>query len=367
MLFHLLYPLRSYISGFNVFQYITFRSAGSAITALLISFILGPMIIRLLKKHHIGEEIRSDGPKSHLKKKGTPTMGGLLIIAAIVLPTLLWANLLNRYVQLALLATVWMGIVGWLDDYLKSVKNHPKGLIARYKLVGQISLGLIIGGIVYFSPAWEAVGTTSYLPFFKDYQIDYGYFYIPMVILVITATSNSVNITDGLDGLATGLMCIAALAFTVMAYATGNSIISNYLFIDYLAGSGEMAVFLSSMVGATLGFLWFNTRPAQVFMGDTGALALGGALGVSAILIKKEILLILVGGVFVVETFSVIIQVLYFRYTRMKHGEGKRYFKMAPLHHHFELKGWAESKVVVRFWIIGILLAIMSLSTFKIR
>ena len=367
MLFHLLYPLRSYVSGFNVFQYITFRSAGSAITALLISFVLGPMIIRLLKKHHIGEEIRSDGPESHLKKKGTPTMGGLLIIAAIVLPTLLWANLLNRYVQLALLATVWMGIVGWFDDYLKSVKNHSKGLIARYKLIGQISLGLIIGGIVYFSPAWEAVGTTSYLPFFKDYQIDYGYFYIPMVILVITATSNSVNITDGLDGLAAGLMCIAALAFTVMAYATGNSIISNYLYIDYLAGSGEMAVFLSAMVGATLGFLWFNTRPAQVFMGDTGALALGGALGVSAILIKKEILLILVGGVFVMETLSVIIQVLYFRYTRKKHGEGRRYFKMAPIHHHYELKGWAESKVVVRFWIIGILLAIMSLSTFKIR
>lgn len=367
MLFHLLYPLRSYVSGFNVFQYITFRSAGSAITALLISFILGPMIIRLLKKYHIGEEIRSDGPESHLKKKGTPTMGGLLIIAAIVLPTLMWANLLNRYIQLALFATVWMGIVGWFDDYLKSVKNHPKGLIARYKLIGQISLGLIIGGIVYFSPAWEAVGTTSYLPFFKDYQIDYGYFYIPMVILVITATSNSVNITDGLDGLAAGLMCIAALAFTVMAYATGNSIISNYLYIDYLAGSGEMAVFLSAMVGATLGFLWFNTRPAQVFMGDTGALALGGALGVSAILIKKEILLILVGGVFVMETLSVIIQVLYFRYTRKKHGEGRRYFKMAPIHHHYELKGWAESKVVVRFWIIGILLAIMSLSTFKIR
>ena len=367
MLYHLLYPLRSYVSGFNVFQYITFRSAGAAITALLISFIIGPYIIRFLKNHGIGEEIRTDGPKTHLAKKGTPTMGGILILTAIIIPTLLWANILNRYVQLALFATVWMGFVGWLDDYLKSVKKYPKGLVARYKLIGQISLGLIIGGIVYLSPAWESVGTSSYLPFFKDYEIDYGIFYIPMVVFVVTWFSNAVNLTDGLDGLATGLVCIAALAFTVMAYASGNAIISNYLYIEYLPGSGEMTVYLSAMVGATLGFLWFNAKPAQVIMGDTGALALGGALGTVAILIKKEILLGLVGAVFLMETLSVILQVYYYRRTKKKSGKGKRLFRMAPIHHHFELKGWDESKVVVRFWIIGILAAIIGLSTFKIR
>ncbi|TFB11848.1 phospho-N-acetylmuramoyl-pentapeptide-transferase [Candidatus Marinimicrobia bacterium MT.SAG.3] len=367
MLFHLLYPLRDYFSGFNVFQYITFRSAGAAVSALLISFMVGPFVIRLLHKHGLGEEIRSDGPESHQAKKGTPTMGGLLILTAIILPTLLWADLFNHYVQLALFATCWMGFVGWLDDYLKVVKKIEKGLVARYKLFGQITLGLIIGSIVYFSPEWESVGTRSYLPFFKGYQIDYGVFYIPMVVFAVTWFSNAVNLTDGLDGLATGLVCIAALAFTVMAYATGNSIIANYLYIDYLAGSGEMTVFLSAMVGATLGFLWFNSKPAQVIMGDTGALALGGALGVAAILIKKEILLVFVGSVFLMETLSVVIQVLYFRYTKRKFGEGVRFFKMAPIHHHFELKGMDESKIVVRFWIIGILSAIISLSTFKLR
>ncbi len=226
---------------------------------------------------------------------------------------------------------------------------------------------MIVGGIVYLSPAWESVGTSSYLPFFKDYEIDYGIFYIPMVVFVVTWFSNAVNLTDGLDGLATGLVCIAALAFTVMAYATGNTIISNYLYIEYLPGSGEMTVYLSAMVGATLGFLWFNAKPAQVIMGDTGALALGGALGTVAILIKKEILLVLVGAVFLMETLSVVLQVYHYRRTKKKSGKGERLFRMAPIHHHFELKGWDESKVVVRFWIIGILAAIIGLSTFKIR
>jgi len=263
--------------------------------------------------------------------------------------------------MLILFATLWMGIVGFVDDYLKVVKKLPKGLVARYKLLGQLTLGAIIGGVIYFEPQFADIGTLSTLPFFKDYEIDFGVFYIPMVIFVIIATSNSVNLTDGLDGLAIGLVGISALAWAAIAYFSGRTDFSDYLNIIYLKGAGELTVYCAALVGASLGFLWFNSHPAQVFMGDTGSLALGSALGTLAILLKKELLLIIIGGVFAAEALSVIFQVLYYKYTK------KRLFKMAPIHHHFELSGWAESTVVVRFWIIAILLVLFSLSTFKIR
>ncbi len=361
MLYYLFFPLREYISGFNLFRYITFRSAWAAITALLISFVVGPYIIRKLREHQIGEEIRSDGPPTHLKKAGTPTMGGLIILSALVIPTLLWAKVTNIYILLILFATLWMGIVGFIDDYLKVVKKYPKGLIARYKLAGQITLGLIVGSIIYFSPQFEGIATLSTVPFFKDYEINFGILYIPMVVFVITGFSNAVNLTDGLDGLAIGLVGISSLAWAAIAYISGRFDFSDYLNIIYLPGAGELTVFCAALVGAALGFLWYNSSPAQVFMGDTGALALGSALGALAILLKKELLLVIIGGVFVAEVISVIIQVTYYKRTK------KRVFKMAPIHHHFELLGWPEQKVVVRFWIIGILLVLFSLSTFKIR
>jgi phospho-N-acetylmuramoyl-pentapeptide-transferase len=361
MFYYLLYPLREIISGFNVFRYITFRSAAAAITALFISFVVGPYIIKKLRQHQIGEEIREEGPQSHLQKSGTPTMGGLIILAAVIIPTLLWAQVSNIYILLILFATLWMGIVGFIDDYLKVVKKLSKGLVARYKLLGQLTLGAIVGGVIYFAPQFADISTLSTLPFFKDYEIDFGVFYIPMVIFVIIATSNSVNLTDGLDGLAIGLVGISGLAWAIIAYFSGRIDFSDYLNIIYLPGAGELTVYCAALVGASLGFLWFNSHPAQVFMGDTGSLALGSALGTLAILLKKELLLLIIGGVFVAETLSVILQVLYYKYTK------KRLFKMAPIHHHFELSGWAESTVVVRFWIIAILLVLFSLSTFKIR
>lgn len=361
MFYYLFYPLREIISGFNVFRYITFRSAAAAITALFISFVVGPYIIKKLRQHQIGEEIREDGPPSHKKKAGTPTMGGLIILAAVIIPTLLWAQVFNIYILLVLFATLWMGIVGFIDDYLKDVRKISKGLVAKYKLLGQLMLGAIVGGVIYFAPQFADIGTLSTLPFFKNYEIDFGVFYIPMVIFVIIATSNSVNLTDGLDGLAIGLVGISALAWAVIAYFSGRTDFSDYLNIIYLPGAGELTVYCAALVGASLGFLWFNSYPAQVFMGDTGSLALGSALGTLAVLLKKELLLIIIGGVFAAETLSVILQVLYYKYTK------KRLFKMAPIHHHFELCGWAESTVVVRFWIIAILLVLFSLSTFKIR
>jgi len=366
MFYHFLYPLKNYFSGFNLFQYITFRASMAAITALLISFIVGPIILRLLKKYQIGEIIRENGPKTHLSKKGTPTMGGIIILISVIIPVLLWANLKNIYIILILLATLWMGAIGFLDDYLKVVKKIKKGLIARYKLIGQITLGLIIGSYLYFSPEFESVKGLISVPFFKNLEIPLGLFYIPFVIFVITAASNAVNLTDGLDGLAAGLMGIAALTLAVIAYITGRVDFSRYLNTLYLPGSGELTVYCMAFAGGILGFLWYNSKPAQVFMGDTGSLGMGSALGALAILLKKEILFALLGGVFVVEALSVLIQVSYFRYTKRKTGTGKRIFLMAPLHHHFEMKGWAESKIVIRFWIIGILLAILSLSSFKI-
>lgn len=369
MLSDFLYQFKDVFFGFNLFRYITVRAALAAITALLFSLFIGPKIIRLLKQHQIGEEIRSDGPQSHLSKAGTPTMGGIIILAGVVLGVLLWAKLSNFYIQLIFISTIWMGIVGFFDDYLKTVKKIKKGLVARYKLIGQIMLGLFVGGMIYFNHHFiiQGINSNTSVPFFKNLEIDFGLLYIPVVVLVITATSNAVNLTDGLDGLATGLIAIAMLAFAGISYVTGHVKFSDYLNIIYLPGSGELTVYCMAVVGAAMGFLWYNAYPAEVFMGDTGALALGSTLGALSVLIKKEIILLLIGGVFVAEALSVIIQTLYFKYTRKKHGKGKRVFKMAPLHHHFELKGWHESKVVTRFWIIGILLALLSLTTFKVR
>lgn len=361
MLYELLFPLSKYISGFNLFQYISFRSAGAAVTALLICFFVGPRIIHQLRERLIGQTIRKEGPQTHLKKAGTPTMGGLIVLLAVLVPTLLWARP-NLSVILVLVATLWMGAVGYLDDYLKVVKKLPKGLIGRYKIVGQISLGLVVGCVIYFTPYFEGVATLTTVPFFKNYEIDFGWLYIPMVVFIITATSNAVNLTDGLDGLAIGLVAISAIAWAGISYLSGRVDFSDYLNILYLPGAGELTVFCAALIGAALGFLWFNTHPAQVFMGDTGSLALGGALGTLAIVLKKELLLPIICGVFMAETLSVIIQVWYFKRTG-----GKRIFKMAPIHHHFELKGWSEPQVVVRFWIIGILLALLSLLTFKVR
>ena len=376
MFYHLLYPLHDKISGLNIFQYISFRAAGAAVTALLISFLLGPKIIRTLHKHQIGEVIRSYGPDTHHKKQGTPTMGGIIVLSAIILPTILWARLDDKYILLILAATLWMGIIGFLDDYLKIIKHYSKGLIARYKLIGQITLGLVVAFILYSFPDKDILKTSIGIPFIAHNGIsfdiasgvlDLKLFYIPLVIFVITGTSNAVNLTDGLDGLATGLVAIATLTFGAIAYASGRYDYSNYLNILYLPGTSELFIYCFSMAGACIGFLWYNAHPAKIFMGDTGSLALGAGLGTLAVILKKEIWLLIIGGVFVAESISVMLQVGYFKYTKKKFGEGKRFFKMAPIHHHFELKGWDENHIVVRFWILGILLAIISLTTFKIQ
>jgi len=362
MLYQLLYPLSHHISYFNLFRYITFRSAGATITALIISLILGPWLIRLLRKNQVKEEIRIEGPQTHYAKAGTPTMGGLIILAAIVIPTLLWADLSNRFTIYILLVTLWLGAIGFMDDFLKAIKHQKKGLVARKKLIGQILLGLVLGVILYLYPPTPNFDLKTDLPFFKNYYLDFPiYLYIPFVIIVVAGFSNAVNLADGLDGLAIGLSMICLVAFAGMAYITGRFDFTNYLDVVYLPGAGELTVFCSATIGASLGFLWYNTHPAEVFMGDTGALALGGILGALSILLKKELLLVIVGGVFVAEAISVILQVSVFKL------RGKRIFKMAPLHHHFELSGWHESKVVVRFWIVGVLLALVALSTFKIR
>lgn len=362
MFYHLLYPLREFVSGFNVVRYITFRSASAAILALLISLFVGPAIIKYLKKKQIGEEIRSDGPQTHLKKAGTPTMGGLIILIALLVPTLLFARLDNIYTFLILLATVWGGAIGLLDDYLKVVKKMPKGLIARYKLYGQVLLGLIVGLVMYFYPDFNNIRALSTVPFFKNMNLNFGIFYIPIIIFVITMMSNAVNLTDGLDGLAIGLVGITAIAWAGISYISGHTDFSRYLNILYLPGAGELTIYSASLIGASLGFLWYNTHPSKIFMGDTGSLALGCAIGTICVLLHKEILMLLICGIFIAETLSVVLQVAYFKRTG-----GKRLFKMAPIHHHFELKGWHESQVVVRFWIIGILLVLLTLGTFKMR
>ena len=366
MLYHLLVPLRDWFFGFNLLRYITFRGASAAVLALLITFWIGPAMIRWLSRMQIGEAISATVPTTHATKRGTPTMGGTIILIAVLLPTVLFARLEQPYVLMALLALVWMGLIGLLDDYLKDIRKYPDGLIARRKLAGQISLGLIIGGWLYFWPANPEIRSSIGLPFVANGSLDLGFLYIPLVILVITGTSNAVNLTDGLDGLATGLMAIAVLAFGVIAYVMGRVDFSDYLNIFYLPGTGELFIFAMALLGACMGFLWFNAKPAEVFMGDTGSLAMGAALGSMAVILKQEILLVLIGGIFVAEVLSVMIQVGYYKLSKRITGEGRRVFRMAPLHHHFELSGWPESRVVIRFWIMGILLALLSLSTFKV-
>ncbi len=363
MFYEWVYPLHEVpgLGVLNVFRYITFRAAYAAITALLVCFVLGPPMIEWLRRVKLGQKIRAEGPQAHLAKAGTPTMGGLLIVAAIVVPTLLWGNLHSRPVWIALLATVWLGAIGFLDDWLRVVKGLPKGLLGRYKLAGQVSLGLLIGAILVAFPEPGLSPTVTHVPFFKYRFVDFGWLFVPFVVLVVTGASNAVNLTDGLDGLASGLVAIAALTFAGMCYLSGHFRFSEYLNLTHLAYGGELTVFCAAVLGAALGFLWYNCHPADVFMGDTGSLALGGALGTVAVLIKREFWLVLVGGVFVAEALSVMLQVASFKLT------GKRVFRMSPLHHHFELGGWAESRVVLRFYIAGALLALLSLSTFKLQ
>ncbi len=358
--------------GFGVVRYITFRAAAAALTALFIAFWLGPKIIEMLKRHQIGESAKVEAPKSHLSKAGTPTMGGLIVLAAVLVPTLLWGTLTNVYVLLIIFVTTVLGAVGFLDDYLKVVKKKPKGLIGRYKIVGQVFVGLVVGGIIYFFPNWIdpelwKINSSTTVPFFKHKEFDLGIMYIPMVVFIIVATSNAVNLTDGLDGLAIGTTAIVVLTLAVISYISGNALLSNYLSIPFLRGNGELVIFCAALSGAALGFLWFNAYPAQIFMGDTGSLALGGAIGAMCVLIKKELLLPTLGFVFFAETVSVIIQRVYFKYTKRKYGQGRRVFKMAPIHHHFELLGWPEPKIVTRFYIVAILMMILSLATFKVR
>ncbi len=387
MLYWLLYPLRDMSSLFNLFGYITFRAAGATLTAMLISFIFGGKIIGYLRSRQIGQEVREDGPATHLSKQGTPTMGGLIILVSLVLPVLLWGRFESTALMVVLVSTVWMGLIGLLDDYLKVVKHSSKGLIGRYKLAGQVALGILIGIWLFNTPPQPSsshsdpnwlpsvrtvdlnspegeitiLSSETTVPFIKSIRLDLGVFYILLVILVITGTSNAVNLTDGLDGLATGVSLISILAFGALAYFLGHANFAAYLQFSHLPGVGEVFVFAGAAVGACLGFLWYNANPAEVFMGDTGSLALGGAIGSMAVVTRNELLLAVVGGVFVAEALSVMIQVSHFKKT------GKRVFRMAPIHHHFELLGWPESKVVVRFWIIAAILALLGLSTFKIR
>jgi phospho-N-acetylmuramoyl-pentapeptide-transferase len=358
MLYHLLFPLHVNYSFFNVFRYITFRTIYAAITALLIAFLLGPWLIRVLRDRQIGQTIRRDGPESHLSKEGTPTMGGILIVLATVIPTLLWANLTNHYIWIAVFVTFGFGGIGFIDDYRKVIRKDAKGLSPRGKLVAQFALAAAAAALIYMD---IGIKDTVIIPFLKNVRPSLGILYIPFIVLVIVGSSNAVNLTDGLDGLAIGPSIIAAGTYMLFAYLTGNVKIANYLQIQYVPGVGELTIFCGALAGAGLGFLWFNAYPAQLFMGDTGSLALGGALGTVAVMVKQELVLVLVGGVFVVEALSVIFQVTSYKTRR------KRIFRMAPIHHHFELQGWAEPKIIVRFWIISIILALLAISTLKIR
>lgn len=377
MLYHLLTPLTRYWGGFNVFNYISFRSAGAAITALLLAFIVGPAIIRRLRVMRVRQVVREGMPDSHRDKKSTPTMGGIIILIACVLPTLLWARLNNRYVWLALLVTAWMGTIGFIDDYLKLKQRRAgkknEGLVERYKLAGQLSLAIVLGIVLWQFPISTLPGASTTLPFYKYVLVVpvFGWLYVLWVAFILTGSSNMINLTDGLDGLAAGLSAIAAATFAVFAYIIGRIDWSQFLQIYYLRNAGELTIFCAAVFGALIGFLWFNAHPAQVFMGDTGSLALGGALGAVAILLKSEFLLLIVGGVFVAETVSVILQRGVFKYRRRRHGleyaQAHRVFLRAPLHHHFELRGWTETQVVVRFWILGIFCAFIALSTLKLR
>jgi phospho-N-acetylmuramoyl-pentapeptide-transferase len=380
MLNWLLYPLSSEYGFLRIFNYISFRAAGAAMTALITAFIVGPWILRRLSHMKLHQVIREGTPAAHSSKSQTPTMGGLIILVATIVPTLLWMKLNNRYVLIALVAMTWMGIIGFMDDYLKLKQKREgrenKGMVEVQKLLGQIVLGFVIGYFIWKFPISTLPGASTTLPFYKYMLIvpasqALGWLYVGFVTFVLTGTTNAVNITDGLDGLAAGLTAIAAATFALFAYVIGRIDTSAYLHIFYLRGAGELTIFCAAVMGACIGFLWFNTNPAQVFMGDTGSLALGGALGAIAILLKSEFTLLIVGGVFVVEMLSVIVQRYVFKYRKRRYGleyaSSHRVLRRAPLHHHFEERGWTENQVVVRFWILGILCAFLALSTLKVQ
>jgi phospho-N-acetylmuramoyl-pentapeptide-transferase len=416
MFFHLYQLLKGLdIPGLGMFQYISFRSGAAIIVSLLITVGYGKKLIRFLQKKQIGEEVRDLGLEGQMQKKGTPTMGGLIILASIVIPTLLFARLDNIYTILMLITTIWLGLIGFLDDYIKVFKKDKKGLAGKFKILGQVSLGIIVAGTLYFSDevivrervmnnngafVKEVVAdsitgqarlqyvtvpvksTKTTIPFFKNHEFDYGVLvaymggrdaiwkwlaYALAIILIITAVSNAANLTDGIDGLATGTSAISGATFGILAYVSGNVIYAEYLNIMYIPNLGELTVFISAFIGATVGFLWYNSYPAQVFMGDTGSLALGGILAVFAVIIRKEFLIPILCGIFVVENLSVVIQVSYFKYTKRKYGEGRRVFLMSPIHHHFQKQGIPEAKIVTRFWIVGIILAVLTIVTLKVR
>jgi len=358
MLYHIFFPLATNVKLFNIFKYLTFRTIYAMITALLVCFVLGPWIIRKLESMQARQVIRTDGPESHLQKQGTPTMGGVMILAAIVIPTLLWADLTNQYVWVVLFITVGYGLIGFVDDYKKVVEKNTKGLSARQKMFWQVLLAGAVAVFLFLKPGFSE---ELFFPFFKKFHPDLWIWFMPFVTLVIVGASNAVNLTDGLDGLAIGPVAINAATYMLFAYVAGHATLSTYLQIPRVVGAGELAIVCGAMVGAGLGFLWYNSYPAEVFMGDVGSLSLGGTLGTIAVLTKQEILLVIVGGVFVVEALSVIFQVGSYKY------RGKRIFRMAPIHHHFELKGVAEPKIIVRFWIITIILALVAISTLKMR
>lgn len=404
MLYYLFTYLQEALNfpGAGVFQYISFRAAMAVIVSLLISLIFGKYIIRFLAKKQIGEQIRDLGLDGQSEKAGTPTMGGVIIIGSILIPTLLFAKLDNIYVLLMIITTVWMGLIGFVDDYIKVFKRDKKGLAGKFKILGQVSLGLIVGSILYFHPdivmrdqvkvidestqvtvlQEDVKSTMTTIPFVKNNEFDYAnlllwagekaqdwawIIFIPMVIFIVTAVSNGANLTDGIDGLATGTSAIIGLVLAIFAYVSGNIIFSDYLNIMYIPNSGELVIFIGAFVGACVGFLWYNSYPAQVFMGDTGSLAIGGIIAVFAIAIRKELLIPIICGIFLIENISVLMQVSYFKYTKKKYGEGKRIFLMSPLHHHYQKLGLHESKIVTRFWIVGIMLAILSFVTLKLR
>ena len=404
----MLYYLFTYLQeafnfpGAGVFQYISFRAAMAVIVSLLISLIFGKRIISFLAKKQVGESIRDLGLEGQVEKAGTPTMGGLIIISSILVPTILFAQLDNIYVILMIITTLWMGLIGFMDDYIKVFKKDKKGLAGKFKVLGQVSLGLLVGFILYFHPdvvmreqistidksaqvvvvQEDLKSTMTTIPFVKDNEFDYSdllswlgdtsqdwawLIFIPMVIFIVTAVSNGANLTDGIDGLATGTSAIIGLVLAIFAYVSGNIIFADYLNIMYIPNSGELVIFIAAFVGACVGFLWYNSYPAQVFMGDTGSLAIGGIIAVFAIAIRKELLIPIICGIFLIENLSVLIQVSYFKYTKKKFGEGKRIFLMSPLHHHYQKAGLHESKIVTRFWIVGIMLAILSFVTLKLR
>jgi len=367
-MFYLLFmPLADYHIFFNVFRYISFRAVGAFITALLFSFIFGPKFIKALRAKKAVETIDEDVPEGHRSKQGTPTMGGIIILFGLMLSSVLWNNLNNSFILMMYLTVIWLGLIGFLDDFLKNFAEHKKGLIPRYKLIGQVSLGLILAFAIYYSSPNPLTVASIQVPFLKHTALYLGWFFIPYVVFMITATSNAVNLTDGLDGLAAGTIAFSTLGLGIMAFIKGNFTLASYLQVEFIPAAGELTVFTSALIGTILGFLWFNTHPAEVFMGDTGSLTLGGVLSMLAILLREPIFFGIVGFLFVSEALSVMMQRSWFKYTKKKYGAGRRIFRCAPLHHHFEMGGIPETKIVVRFWIIAALLVAVGLGTLKLR